>query len=72
MDTIKVGQRFRETSYPHRVWQVVRVLEPIPGLPHARLSLIEDAASAKLISCLALRSGRHFERVEPQTADAAE
>ena len=72
METIKVGQHFRETSFPHRTWEVVRVLEPIPGLPHARLRLLEDAASAKLISCLALRAGSNFEKVESQAADAAE
>jgi hypothetical protein len=72
MEAIKVGQRFRETSFPHRTWEVVRVLEPIPGLPHARLRLLEDAASAKLISCLALRNGVHFEKIASQALDAAE
>lgn len=72
METIKVGQRFRETSFPHRVWEVVRLLEPIPGLPHARLKLLDDSASAKLISCLALRSGSNFERIVSEPADVAE
>jgi hypothetical protein len=72
MDTIKVGQRFRESSFPHRVWEVVRLLEPIPGLPHARLRLLDDTASAKLISCVALRSGGHFERIASEPAEAAE
>jgi hypothetical protein len=61
---IQVGQRYRETSFPHRVWEVVRLNEPIPGVPHARLRLLEDTVSAKLISCLALRAGIQFARVE--------
>lgn len=50
------------------MWEVARLLEPIPGMPHAQLRLLADQSSAKLISCLALRTGVSYQRVEAKAS----
>ena len=67
-ENIQVGHKYRETSFPHRMWEVARLLEPIPGMPHAQLRLLADQSSAKLISCLALRTGVSYQRVEAKAS----
>lgn len=65
---IKVGDRIAETFRPHRVWQVVRIVEPSHGRPHASLRLANDPGESRLLSLAALESDGRYKRVAAEPA----
>jgi hypothetical protein len=51
---VRVGARFIEKKPPGRVVQVIRLVRPRSGIPHARLRAVFYPAQNALVSCRAL------------------
>ena len=61
---VSVGQRLEEREPPHRLWEIVRIVRPEHGFPHARLRLTDDHATTVMLSCAALESGQAYRPAE--------
>lgn len=73
--TFAVGDRFIKPSEPHSaVWTIVELIEPVPGLPHARLSKDGGvhARERVTVSLLSLADARYYARYAVRPLAAAE
>ena len=57
---VSVGQRLEEREPPHRLWEIVRIVRPEHGFPHASLRLSADHHTTMMLSCAALESGETY------------
>lgn len=65
---VNVGQRLEEREPPHRLWEIVRIIRPESGVPHAWLRLAGARRTTVMLSCAELEGGETFR--EPEEAVA--
>ena len=53
---VSVGQRLKEREPPHRLWEIVRIIDPQHGFRHARLRLVADHRTTLILSCSAIEN----------------
>ncbi len=53
---VSVGQRLKEREPPHRLWEIVRIIDPRHGFRHAQLRLAADHRTTLMLSCDALEN----------------
>jgi hypothetical protein len=63
-----VGQRLRERESPHRIWEIVRIIEPPHGFRHARLRMVDNHDATMILSCDALQKDDSYLSAEPERA----
>ena len=56
-----VGLRFQEREPPHRLWETVRIIDPLHGFRHAWLRLAADHRKTLMLSCDALENGEIYQ-----------
>ena len=62
---VSVGQRLKEREPPHRLWEIVRIIEPQHGFRHARLRLAADHRTTLILSCAAIENDEQYLPAEP-------
>lgn len=63
---VSVGQRLEEREAPHRLWEIVRIIDPRHGFRHARLRLAADHRTTMILSCEALENDDSYLPAEPE------
>ncbi len=58
---VSVGLRLQEREPPHRLWEIVRIIDPQHGFRHARLRLADDHRTTLMLSCDALENGETYQ-----------
>jgi hypothetical protein len=62
---VSVGTILREREPPHRLWEIVRIIDPQHGFRHARLRLVADHDTTMILSCNALEDDEIYLPAEP-------
>ncbi len=57
---VSVGLRLQEREPPHRLWEIVRIIDPQHGFRHARLRLAADHRTTLMLSCDAIETGEAY------------
>lgn len=63
MPKIEIGQRFKQTSPPGTVWQVLNVVSSLNEIRHIRIFSLDDPTIVKLISEPTLANERLYRLV---------
>jgi hypothetical protein len=63
MRKIEVGQRYKKTSPPSTVWEVLEPVQAPGGIRHFRISNLDDPTTIKLISEPTLANERLYRLV---------
>ncbi len=63
---VSVGQILEEREPPHRLWEIVRIIDPQHGFSHARLRLVADHRTTMILSCDAIENDESYLPAEPE------
>ncbi len=63
---VSVGQFLEEREPPHRLWEIVRIIDPRHGFRHARLRLVADHHMTMMLSCEALETDGGYVPAAPE------
>ena len=66
MRRIDIGQRFKQTSPPGTVWQVLNIVDNPTDIRHLRIFSLDDPTIVKLISEHSLTNERLYKQVKDE------
>lgn len=66
MRKVEIGLRFKQTSPPRTVWEVMEAVVDPAGIRHLRIRSIDDPTIFKLISEPTLANGRLYRLIKEQ------
>ena len=66
MRKVEIGQRFKQTSRPHAVWEVMEAVVDPAGIRHLRIRSVDDPTIVKLISEPTLANERLYRLIKEQ------
>ena len=65
---VSVGLKLEEREPPHRLWEIVRIINPQHGFRHASLRLVADHRTTMILSCNALENDEIYLPAKPEAA----
>lgn len=66
MRKVEIGQRFKQTSPPRAVWEVLEAVLDPAGIRHLRIRSVSDLTIVKLISEPTLANERLYRLIKEQ------